>query len=74
MRTASMNRAGAGNESFSLLQYKKAGTEGCLRKKSIKERLAAYWEENSAMIIAGMLMLNGRYDAYRTYEMLRNER
>lgn len=41
------------------------------KKAGLRERFAEYWRENSAMILSGMMALNGNTDAYRTYCMLR---
>lgn len=41
------------------------------KKAGLRERFAEYWMENGAMIISGMMALNGNTNAYRTYCMLR---
>lgn len=41
------------------------------KKAGLRERFAEYWKENGAMIISGMMALNGNTNAYRTYCMLR---
>lgn len=40
------------------------------KKAGLRERFAEYWEKNGAMIISGMMALNGNTNAYRTYCML----
>ncbi len=52
----------------------KAVLEKGTAKLSLKEQFARYIKENSAMIICGLMTLNGNSDACKTYAMLTKER
>lgn len=59
-----MSRAAWKNENQKIFGEEKKGSR-------LIGRFAAYWEENSADIIGGMMALNGSANGYKTYLMLR---
>lgn len=46
---------------------------GSAQKAALSERFKNYFVENSAVIVGGMMALNGNPQAYKTYLMLKND-